>query len=275
MVDAETTGEEAAAYFRRIVHGNGSARLRAEELMAAFGYTDLGQEARESVADLLWEAGLLTQPPLANAGLDERSKLKIVRAEQERYAISPVGAGMAAVGGLLLGIAAFLPLDQIGGQFAYVRSNTLIQHGEWWLLVVAVAIVAAAYRSYSARKLTWDVLILGALAAVAVLFIVLNKSLRTLVPAESTGLLSAGSNETIVPFGIAVYVAGAGALLTLLGGWVMRQTAEIVSAPEQEATRRCPDCAETILVEARVCKHCGARLYTQEPKAPYPPAPAP
>jgi Uncharacterised protein family UPF0547 len=25
-------------------------------------------------------------------------------------------------------------------------------------------------------------------------------------------------------------------------------------------TRQCPDCAETILTEARVCKHCGYRF---------------
>jgi hypothetical protein len=27
-----------------------------------------------------------------------------------------------------------------------------------------------------------------------------------------------------------------------------------------EATKKCPDCAETVLAEAKVCKHCGARF---------------
>lgn len=192
------------------------------------------------------------------------------------YAINLVGVGIAAVGGLLLALASFLPLDELGGQFAYVRSNTLIQHGEWWLLIGAVAIIAAAYRSYSTTKRTWDVPILGVLAAGVVLFIAQNKSLHTLVPAESTSVLGGSSSETVVPFGIAVYVAGAGALLTLIGGWVMRQTAEVVPLSKQEASRRCPDCAETILAAAHVCKHCGARLdAVEEPRPPYPPAPAP
>jgi hypothetical protein len=38
--------------------------------------------------------------------------------------------------------------------------------------------------------------------------------------------------------------------------------APILEAPPEapEATRRCPDCAETIKAAARVCKHCGLRL---------------
>jgi hypothetical protein len=35
----------------------------------------------------------------------------------------------------------------------------------------------------------------------------------------------------------------------------------LVAAPEAaKATKKCPDCAETILADARVCKHCGYRF---------------
>ncbi|GJO59108.1 hypothetical protein NJB1604_52980 [Mycobacterium marinum] len=32
-------------------------------------------------------------------------------------------------------------------------------------------------------------------------------------------------------------------------------------------TRQCPDCAETILAAAKVCKHCGSRFAPSEPHA--------
>ena len=37
--------------------------------------------------------------------------------------------------------------------------------------------------------------------------------------------------------------------------------------PSPDTHVRCPDCAELILKEARVCKHCGCRLIPQEEKA--------
>ena len=35
--------------------------------------------------------------------------------------------------------------------------------------------------------------------------------------------------------------------------------------PDTEATKTCPDCAETVLAAARVCKHCGFRFEPQPP----------
>jgi hypothetical protein len=41
----------------------------------------------------------------------------------------------------------------------------------------------------------------------------------------------------------------------------LARTPFVESPPDvSEATRRCPDCTETIKVAARVCKHCGLRL---------------
>src|SRR5271166_2404068 len=34
------------------------------------------------------------------------------------------------------------------------------------------------------------------------------------------------------------------------------------------ATRKCPDCAETVLADAKVCKHCGYRFAASAPDAP-------
>lgn len=36
------------------------------------------------------------------------------------------------------------------------------------------------------------------------------------------------------------------------------------SAPTKKTHLKCPDCAELILKEAKVCKHCHAKLVSQE-----------
>jgi hypothetical protein len=282
--EIELIAAEAGEHFKRQVEQAGTVRLQVGDLMAAFGITGLDEEARESVADALWEAGVCVEPSLAGARIDASTKIKLSPVDwtqvnaamawrqtpagqraarpEARYAINPVAAGTAAVGGVLLALASFLPLDQTGGRFAGVQSNTLIQHGEWWLLIGGVAIVLAALRAYTTgkRSETTSVLVLGVIAAALVVYTAQDTSLRTLYPIGPGGEPEALARATVVPLGIAIYVAGAGVLLALLGGWTMRTTAVVVSAVQPEATTRCPECAETILAAARVCKHCGHRL---------------
>lgn len=282
--EAEQIAVEAAEDFKRQVEQAGTVRVQAGDLMAAFGITDMGQESRELVADALWEAGVCAEPSLAGERIDTSTKIKLAPVNpaqvnaavawrrtpagkratlpEARYAISPVAAGTAAAGGVLLALALFLPLDQPSGAFARVQSNTLIQHGYWWVLIGAAAIVLAASRAFTTgkRSETTSVLVLGVIAAVLVIYAAQDTSLRTLYPIGASGEPEASAAGTVVPLGIAIYVAGAGVLLALIGGWTMRQTAAVVSTVQPEPTTRCPECAETILAAARVCKHCGHRL---------------
>ncbi|MGA9314516.1 MAG: hypothetical protein WBV77_07805 [Solirubrobacteraceae bacterium] len=275
---------EAAEDFKRRVEQAGTVRVQAGDLLAAFGITGFESDERELVADALWESGLRTEPSLASASIDASTKIKLVPVSptqvgaavawrqtlaanrearpEARYAISPVAAGTAAGGGVLLALASFLPLDQPSGAFARVQSNTLIQHGYWWVLIGAAAIALAALRAYTTgkRSETTSVLVLGVIAAVLVIYAAQDTSLRTLYPIGAGGEPETSATGIVVPLGIAIYVAGAGVLLALLGGWMMRQTAAAVSVIEPEAMTRCPECAETILVAAHVCKHCGHRL---------------
>jgi hypothetical protein len=282
--EAESIAAEAAEDFKRQVEQAGTVGVQAGDLMAAFGITDMGQESRESVADALWEAGVCAEPSLAGERIDASTKIKLAPVNsaqvnaavawrrtpagkratlpEARYAISPVAAGTAAVGGVLLALASFLPLDQPSSAFARVQSNTLIQHGYWWVLIGAAAIVLAVLRAYTTgkRSETTSVLVLGVIAAALVVYFAQDTSLRTLYPIGAGGEPETSATGTVVPLGIAIYVAGAGVLLALIGGWTMRQTAAVAPAVEPEPTTRCPECAETILAAARVCKHCGHRL---------------
>ena len=55
-------------------------------------------------------------------------------------------------------------------------------------------------------------------------------------------------------------------MIALVVWLVVRRTrgAESVSV-SRGAHKKCPDCAELVLVEARVCKHCGYRFAGEEP----------
>ena len=289
--EAESIAAEAAEDYQRQVQRAGTVRVQVGDLLAAFGITGMGQEARESVADALWEAGVCAEPSLAGERIDTSTKIKLAPVDtaqvnaavawrqtpagkratlpEARYAISPVAAGTAAVGGALLALASFLPLDQPSGAFARVQSNTLIQHGYWWVLIGGAAIVLAALRAFTTgkRSETTSVLVLGLIAAVLVIFAAQDTSLRTLYPIGVGGEPDASAQGTVVPLGIAIYVAGAGVLLALIGGWTMRQTTIAVPTVKPEATTHCPECAETILAAARVCRYCGHRLDRGEPKS--------
>jgi hypothetical protein len=51
-------------------------------------------------------------------------------------------------------------------------------------------------------------------------------------------------------------------ILSILIGWIIALLAALILKDRgtQAPTKQCPDCAETILAAARVCKHCGHRV---------------
>jgi len=190
------------------------------------------------------------EPPIDDAELEGRASNG-----PRPYAVNPVGVGLAVVGGAMLALASFLPLDEPSSPFARVQGNTLIQQGGWWFILAGAAIALAAV----ATKRRIGVILLSLTAGALVVHFGTDKSLRTLYPISTNGEPETSASGTVVPLAIAIYVAGAGALVAFIGGSVMLR-AQPALAPSEEETRRCPDCAETILAAAHVCKHCGYRF---------------
>jgi hypothetical protein len=273
VTDEEPDGlsdEDVVAQFRRTVDQGGAVRIPAGTLVGSFGYMDLTKEARESVSEHLWEAGLLTQPTLEGDAVGPESVLKVVDRGQVaksvdpdgvavRYVINPAGVALACIGGLAMAVAAFLPLDE-SGRFARVQENALIHHGGWAFLALGAGIAVNAYRQYSAGRLAWTVVVLGVIALIVAILIGSDTSLRTLFPLNSAGEPDSSQPGTVVPLGLAVYVAGAGACAAILGGWAMRQSPSGEAKLAPQTLKQCPDCAETIQAAAKVCKHCGKRF---------------
>ena len=56
-------------------------------------------------------------------------------------------------------------------------------------------------------------------------------------------------------------------LLALIFVAVMPNLKELASQPNPDTHVKCPDCAELVLKEAKVCKHCGCRLIPENTTA--------
>jgi len=182
---------------------------------------------------------------------------------------NPLGLGLVLVGAAVLAISTFLPFVQPVSALRTVESNTLIQHGGWAIVVLALAIATGGYRvSRSGTKERWTPVVLCAIAAAILLFDG-NKDMRTLSPVGSDGTVDTSQPGMVASLGIAIYVAWAGVGAALIGSLTLLQTKiakqrasddALVAAQADSATKKCPDCAETILADARVCKHCGYRF---------------
>jgi hypothetical protein len=182
---------------------------------------------------------------------------------------SPLGLGLVMVGAFALAVAAFLPLDEPTGLFRRIEDNTPIQHGGWTLIALALGIAASGYRvSQGSRGMRWAPITLCAVAAALTVYMANDKDFRTLYPVRPDGTVDSSQPGMAAALGIAVYVAGAGVAAAAIGSLILLQSARQLAADDplveawEEAgtTKKCPDCVETILADARVCKHCGYRF---------------
>jgi hypothetical protein len=105
-----------------------------------------------------------------------------------------------------------------------------------------------------------------------------DKDVRTLYPVGPDGNPITTQPGMVANLGIAIYVAGAGVAAAFIGSVMLLRSAKReldasdddlvdrwASQSRQATTKKCPDCAETVLADARVCKHCGYRFRGEAP----------
>lgn len=142
-----------------------------------------------------------------------------------------LGIALAFVGSVVLLISVFLPLAD-STQFVHVAQNSLIQHGEGWVVVgLALAAAGISYRILTGEgQPVWLMVVGGAALGLAVVFGT-SDSLLTLTSTapEELGVLeelkSIAEPERASP-GIGIYAVGLGGLLVLIGGYFLRAPAE-------------------------------------------------
>ena len=190
---------------------------------------------------------------------------------------NPLGLGLVIVGAAVMAIAVFLPLYQPTGVFHTVKDNTLIQNGGWALIAVALGVAASGYRlSQGGEKARPLPIILCLIAAGWLVLTANDKNMRTLYPVGPDGNPITTQPGVVADLDIAIYVAGAGVAAAFIGSVMLFQSAkQALDASDvdssglqrgQAPTKKCPDCAETILADAHVCKHCGYRFPLRDAK---------
>jgi hypothetical protein len=184
--------------------------------------------------------------------------------ENEHVDTSAIGLGLALAGCAAMVVGVFLPAAE-SSDFGSIAHNTAIQNGDgWFFVVLALSTVGDVFRAYRARVRTWGPVIAGAIAVGAAVYLGTSNSELKLCSTDTPAL--GGSQCEIGHPGIGLYVAGVGGLLMLLGGWQIRIAkpspggSSVAAANEDRPTKTCPECAETVLEAARVCKHCGFRF---------------
>jgi hypothetical protein len=188
----------------------------------------------------------------------------------EEVDVSPAGLVLGGLGAAAMIIAVFLPYaDTSSLTFFRIEKNTLIQNGGGWVFIIAGVVGALrVYTSYRSRKRTWAPVIAGGVGIGYAVYFGSNGG-------DSLKFCSVltGTNCQVANPGTGVYLAGVGGLLMVVGGLAILSSKKVaaagrsvetapavVTSPDPGATKTCPDCAETVLDAARVCKHCGYRF---------------
>lgn len=153
-----------------------------------------------------------------------------------------------------MAVSTLLPMNEVTPQFRAVQQNTLIQHGGWILILAAIAVAAAALRVAQGSAPWWLPLGGCLVAATGIIWWATDTGLRTLYPVGFDGTANVDGPGVVAEHGIAIYVAGLGVALAIAGSRLLHHGAD--SSP----TKQCPDCAETVRADARVCKHCAYRF---------------
>jgi hypothetical protein len=164
---------------------------------------------------------------------------------------------VAAAAAALAIISVFLPRVE-SDTFFRVQDNTLIQSGDGWVIIgCAIGIAGAAYRAHRDRTRTWAVLVLG---LIVIGFAYYSGSGDRLELESAGSVLGERITDKASP-GVGIYAAGAAGVLAVFSGWALAGGGGTAFETNTEhRTKTCPECAETVLAEARVCKHCGYRF---------------
>jgi hypothetical protein len=62
---------------------------------------------------------------------------------------------------------------------------------------------------------------------------------------------------------IGIYAVGAAGLIAVFAGYAIATNRGALAPADSRETKTCPDCAETVLSAARVCKHCGHQFVSE------------
>lgn len=177
------------------------------------------------------------------------------------YAANPVGLVLVLLGCVAIVVSLFLPYyddaNVDGGNSAIQQDKVMLILVLWACLLALTTYRASLGRRPRLWSFLWPVLV-----AVSAGFALDGDTLYPVIDGEA----DTTQDGYHVSAGIASYVMAAGAGLSLLGLIMLRGW---IAGDVTSARRACPECAETIKAEAKVCRYCGHRLPPEtQPESP-------
>jgi hypothetical protein len=138
---------------------------------------------------------------------------------------NPLALALVIIGSLAMAVATFLPFHEAVG-FHRIEKNTMMQNGSGWILVVLALVIAATGYGVSQGQSGkwWLPLIWCVVAAVFVIWIANDKSMRTLYPVGADRSIDTSQPGVVAGLGIAIYLAGVGVAAAAIGALMSRQS---------------------------------------------------
>jgi hypothetical protein len=170
---------------------------------------------------------------------------------------------LALAGALVMAVAVFLPRFN-RHIFARVGNNTLIHSGNGWLFIAfAVLIATCVYRIHRNAERYRSAAAVLLVAVIAIGLAIYDGTGKRFEPKNVLVVVTGPITEKEITEkgdpGIGIYGAGVGGLSALVGGvWIMGWG--YGGKEEGRRFKVCPDCAEKVLADAQVCKHCRHRF---------------
>ncbi len=140
---------------------------------------------------------------------------------------NPLALGLVILGAVAIALGAFLPFQE-STHYARIEQNHLIQgFNGWVLLALALGILVTGSRAgQGLRRWSRPPVALSFIAAIAVFSIARDKNLQTLIPFGLNGAVDTSQSSVASALGVALYVAGAGAAMALIGSLIIYQAIE-------------------------------------------------
>ncbi len=137
---------------------------------------------------------------------------------------NPMALGLVLLGSLAMVIATFLPLNE-SGSYRRIEDNTLIQHGGWMLIALAIWIAAAGYYVDLGTQQAALVIVPCVLAGLLVAYLGVTEGTQTLYPVGADGVPDTTRPGTTATMGIGIYLAGVAVAAAFVGALMLRKPA--------------------------------------------------